>query len=57
MFDSVVQHLHASWPEFSVLQKFLLFGIKEVWILFFATLVILGSAGTSLVPGAGSPSS
>jgi len=57
VFDSVVQHLHASWPEFSVLQKFLLFGIKEVWILFFATLVILGSAGTSLVPGAGSPSS
>lgn len=43
-------------PEFSALQKFLLFGIKEVWILFFATLVTPGSADTSLVPGAGSPS-
>ena len=30
-----------AWPEFSALQKFLLFGIKEVWILYFATLVSL----------------
>lgn len=48
--------VRAAWPEFSDLKKFLLFGIKEVWILFFATLVTPGSADTSLVPGAGSPS-
>lgn len=48
--------VRAAGPEFSALQKFLLFGIKEVWIVYFATLVTPGSAGTSLVPGAGSPS-